>query len=167
MAGFDFVGVEAWEGGGGVLPAGDHVVKIDSIVAGESSGGWPQLTIEMSNGQGSIREWMTLPQSGFGRIAQFTDALGLDRAAVQESMAAVQAPNGPAVVFSEAFVRGLVGKSVGVIVREEPDRQDPSKTRTRVKGFAPAANVAGGPSGVTRESGGHTAQAIPTDTVPF
>ena len=65
-----------------------------------------------------------------------TDALGLERPGDEDVT-----KEGTGYRLSTMYLGQLIGKPVGVVVRDEPDRLDPSKTRTRVQGYVPATEV--------------------------
>jgi hypothetical protein len=127
-----FTTAEAWEASTDtILSAGDHVVKVMEIDgSGNSSGGHPQIELRMSNDLGSLRDWIVVIPSTVGKVTQLFEALGLDRPTDDQ---VVQDATGWR--FDPKYLDQAHGRQVGVIVREEPDRQDPTRMRTRVKGY--------------------------------
>jgi hypothetical protein len=156
-----FKSEKAWsvnEGSGVILPAGDHVVEVlDADGEGTSSGGYPQLEVKCGNADGEIRDWIVVIPSTIGKVVQLTDAAGVDRPTDEQVVA-----DGAGYRLDAKYLDQLVGKKVGIIVREEPDRNDPSRTRTRVKGYVPSGQIAASdvPSGPAQ-------QQIADDDIPF
>jgi hypothetical protein len=123
---------EAWNvSTGTMLTEGDHFCHVTSVNgSGTSSGGYPQIEIEVGNAEGSIRDWIVVIPTSIGRVVQLTDACGLPRPTDEQ---VEMEPNG--YRLDAEYLEQLVGKAVGVIVRAEPDRLDPTRTRDRVKGY--------------------------------
>jgi hypothetical protein len=161
-----FASEKAWgisEGGGGILPVGDHVVEIQDIDgAGYSSGGYPQIIVNAGNDEGTIRDWIVVIPSTIGKVVQLTDAAGLERPTDEQVEA-----DGPGYRLDPRYTDQLVGKQVGVVVREEPDRNDPSRMRTRVGGWVPVSAVK--KSDVPSDTSGFepVAQTVSDDDIPF
>lgn len=157
---------EAWEGGGGILPPGKHLVTIteesDDTV---SSGGNPQITLQFTadDGQG-IKDWIAVvpPKpdgSGgtYGKVRQLFEACGL------------QVPSGPNAMLSSA---PLLAKKLLITVQMQPSNQfDESgqpKMRSRVVAYEAAGNNGGGvtPSANAYANVGQGANAV-NDDIPF
>jgi hypothetical protein len=153
-----FATEKAWsvnEGSGGILPAGEHLTEVLEVEGdGWSSGGYPQIVVTVGNDDGQIRDWIVVIPSTIGKVAQLTDAAGLER----PSDAQVEA-DGPGYRLDPKYLQKLVGKKVGVVVRDEPDRNDPTRTRQKVAGFVPA-------DAVKSDVPSDTSQFAPTATVP-
>ena len=165
MAENPFATEEAWEvSTGTMLPEGDHFVKVIEIDGtGTSSGGHPQIELRVGNAEGSIRDWIVVIPSTVGKVVQLTDALGLERPSDAEVK-----EEGTGYRFSQTYLGKLIGKPVGVVIRDEPDRMDPSKTRTRVQGYVPASDVPAPPI----DGGGNASEAFAPakddkDEIPF
>jgi hypothetical protein len=143
-----FATEKAWAVGEGILPAGDHVVEVlEASGTGTSSGGYPQIEVKVGNADGEIRDWIVVIPSTIGKVVQLTDAVGLPR----PEDAQVEA-DGPGFRLDPKYLDQLIGKKVGVLVRQEPDRNDPTKMRDRVKGYVPASDI--GPSDVPADTAG-------------
>lgn len=127
-----FATAEAWEvSTDTILPAGDYRVKVMDIDgAGNSSGGHPQIELRLGNAVGAIRDWIVVIPSTQGKVTQLFDALGLDRPTNDQV-----ATEGTGWRFTPSYLDQAHGREVGIVVREEPDMKDPSRTRTRVKGY--------------------------------
>ena len=124
-----FASEDAWEvSTDTILPAGDYVLDVLEAESGLSSGNYPQVELKLGNDQGTIRDWVVITQNSIGRVVQLTDALGLDRPGDGEF-------NAETLALSDAYIAKMVGRRVGVVVRSEPDYNDPTKTRDRVKGY--------------------------------
>jgi hypothetical protein len=131
-----FVTEEAWAVSS-FLPAGDHVCKVLEIDGeGNSSGQHPQIEIKVGNMMGEIRDWIVVIPATIGKVIQFTDAVGLRRPTDEEVT-----PEGTGYRLDPKYLALAVDQEVGVMVRAEPDRNDPSKTRDRVKGYVDAAKI--------------------------
>jgi len=133
-----FASAEAWEASGDtILTAGDHVVKVNEVDGGgNSSGGYPQIELRLGNEQGTIRDWIVVIPSTIGKVVQLTDAAGLPRPDDSEIT-----QEGQGWRIDASYLDQLYGKTIGVILRDEPDRNDPSRMRTRVKGYVPASQL--------------------------
>jgi hypothetical protein len=134
-----FATEKAWSvsEGGGILPAGEHLVEVVDIEGDStSSGGYPQIVVNVSNADGQIRDWIVVIPSTIGKVVQLTDAAGLER----PTDAQVEA-DGPGYRLDPKYLDKLVGKQVGVVVRDEADRNDPSKVRQRVAGYVAPSSV--------------------------
>lgn len=118
--------VEAWTGG--ILPVGPHIVTIEKVEEGKSSGGHDQLELEFvaTDGQGSIRDWLVVIPSTYGKVKQLLDACGIDTESGDWD-------------FKPDTLRD---KTLGIRVGEEPDRQDATKMRKRVLAYIPADDAA-------------------------
>jgi hypothetical protein len=125
---------------GTILSKGDYVCTITKAdPEGNSSGGHPQLevTLEDDGGQGFITDWIVVIPSTIGKVVQLTDAAGVDRPEDDEVV-----PEGTGFRLSNSYASKLVDKKVGVLVREEPNRQDPTKPpKDRVRGYVPADQI--------------------------
>lgn len=119
--------VDAWSGGG-ILGAGAHTVYVDRAEEGTSSGGHPQIELEFrsAQGAGSIRDWLVCIESTAGKVRSLLDATGIE----------------PQAGEWQFEPRMLVGRKLDIRVSEEPDRNDPSKTRSRVQEYATAGALA-------------------------
>lgn len=141
-----FASEEAWEVWSGFLPAGDHICNVREIDgSGTSSGGHPQVEIKVGNGQGEIRDWIVVIPKTIGKVVQFTDSVGLDRPTDEQVV-----PDGTGFRLAPGYLAKAVDREVGVLVRSEADRLDPSKTRERIQGYCEPSKIA--PSDVTPSS---------------
>jgi hypothetical protein len=134
-----FATEEAWKvDGGGYLPIGDHkctVLAIDGT--GTSSGNYPQVEIEVGNaaGESSTDKIVTLRKT-VGKIGQFIEAIGLEIPSEEE-----QTWDGDQFRLSPEYLNQALGKEVGVVVRGEPGRTDPTKTFSVIKGYVPVDKI--------------------------
>lgn len=140
MSANPFATEQAWDVGGGFLGKGDHiceVLEIDGSPTQTSSGGHPQIEVKVGNGDGEIKDWIVVKENTIGKVVQLTDACGVER----PTDAQVR-PEGTGYRLDPAYLATLVGKKVGVIVREEPNKLDPTAPpRDRVKGFVPVHKI--------------------------
>ena len=158
----------AWEPTDAILPAGEHLVEIrEADGSGESSGGHPQLVVKAGNADGSITDWIVVILQTVGKVVALTDAAGLERPGDDD----VQA-EGTGYRISGTYVGKLIGKKIGVVIHEEPDYNDPTRTRTRVKGWVHPSKIQGtsdvpGSREPTQVAGHTFKSAIADDDVPF
>lgn len=78
---FDFGKEEAWEPKDAILPPDWRgEVEVADIEAEESSGNNPQVKIQLraTNGDGEIRDWITLTPNSLGHWLQVCEAFGVD-----------------------------------------------------------------------------------------
>jgi hypothetical protein len=160
-----FASERAWtvSEGGEILPAGEHVVEIEEADGGgKSSGGYPQIEVRLSNNEGQIRDWIVVIPATIGRVAMFTDAAGLERPTDEQVTA-----EGAGYRLDPRYLDQLIGRKVGVVVRDEKDRNDPSRTRQRVAGYVPADSIA--KSDVPSDTSGFepAKQLVADDDIPF
>jgi hypothetical protein len=165
-----FVSEQAWEvNEGSILGHGDYVctIEIDEKGDANSSGGHPQVVLQLQDdgGAGFITDWIVVIPSTIGKWVQLTDAAGIDRPADDEVK-----PEGTGYRFAASYLKKLDGKKVGVIVRSEPNRQDPTKPpKDRVKGYVPADQIVPtGQSDVTTTADNNAfSGAAADDKIPF
>jgi hypothetical protein len=153
--------VEAWEVGGAggadsFLGAGDHLVSVLEVDGTTtSSGGYPQIELRLGNDNGSIRDWLVITPATLGKISQVIQALGVELPDTETEIS--QADNR----VSQSYLDGWIGKQVGIVAREEPAYNDPSKMRTKIKGYVPADKITPSPAPVSN-AGDVQGQAFPT-----
>jgi hypothetical protein len=123
----DMKAVEAWSARA-MLPIGLHTVTILEAEEKESSGGNPQFELEFGNDLGTIRDWLTYTPKSAGKIRQFLDAIGIP----------------PEDGDMEVTDHQLVGKALMIRIIEEPDREDPTKMRSRVATYEPVTDASNG-----------------------
>jgi hypothetical protein len=107
----------AWKGGG-MLNKGWHTVTIDAAEEGQSRNGHPQVEIDYSSNDGSIKEWLVFTEGTLGKARALLEAVGIEPKN-DENFPTAQ----------------LVGKKLSIFVGEEPDYKDPRKMRLRVQGY--------------------------------
>lgn len=142
----DMTDVETWSAGD-FLPPGHHEVQVVSSTQGTSSGGHPQLELELTatGGEyegGSIRDWIVVIPSTAGKVKQLLEALG------------VEVPNG-ALSFEAS---SLEGKRARILVREEQGQD--GKLRSRVKAYEAS-------EGETGQAAANGAAKQDKDPLPF
>lgn len=139
--------VEAWKGGG-VLPPGWHEVTIESCEEGESSNGNPQLELEYTNDEGSIRDWLVVIEKTYGKVKRLLEAAGVK---IEEG-------------DWDLNPKDLEGRRLGIRVQEEPDYKDPTQTRLRVQAYRALSDVPGDTTGLNN---GDSKAADAEDDIPF
>lgn len=150
---FDFASTERWETSvDTILPAGNYVATITEAQDGTSSGGYPQIELrfEDDEGQGAIRDWLAITEGTFGKVKALAEATGVIPNDTEAQHFADN--NGRA---AKTWLRKLIGKKLGIIVRDEADYKDPTKTRQRVQGYVEVDRVKG-----------RTGPAAPSETTP-
>lgn len=147
----NLAGVEAWTGGG-VLPPGWHLCRIEALDDTQRSrNDYDQLVIEWSAVEGEhaglgITEWLVITANSLGKVKAFLDAIGV--------------PTDGEVRIEAAELRG---RRAMVLVQNEPDRVDPDKVRSRVKAHAlPPGGASGAPVGAAA-----SAAMARNDDIPF
>lgn len=124
-----------------VLPPGNHVVKIVEAEGGTSSGQHPEIRMKMQNAQGVIRDWLQITQGTISKVVGLAQAVGIDVPGDGDY-------DPETLRVSDEWIYRLVGRQVGVVLREEPaydketGRTDPTKTRTRVQGYVTPQRIA-------------------------
>lgn len=104
-----------------VLPPGWHNVKIVSSEEGQSSGGHPEIELELESllGEGRMKDWIVVTSQSLGKVRQLIEAAGVQiKGGVWE--------------FDPAL---LTGAEVSILVRVEPKLSDPSQTVHKVVGY--------------------------------
>lgn len=79
----DVTDVEAWEASD-ILPPGTHKVEVIKAEEGTSSGGHPQLELELRAYEGeyqdgTIRDWIVVIPSTAGKVKQILEAFGIEK----------------------------------------------------------------------------------------
>ena len=127
----DLTGIDAWEGGV-ILPPGEYLVEVDDATEQTSSGGNPQIQLEMraiggEQDGGTIRDWVTITPESLGRVKQVLNAMGVANLDGEIEFEAAE----------------LVGKRCRIVVRNE---LYDGKDRTKVKAYQPAGAATNGNS---------------------
>jgi hypothetical protein len=166
MSGFDFSdgleNVEAfYPATAEVLPKGNYIVRIHELENVTSSGGYPMLKLVLENEQG--RQWDNLVISpnefSKARLAGLINSAGIPGPSVPEDM------NPQDGRLTDAYTNRLLGRSVGLIVRDEEDNrpEHAGEWRPRVRGYVKPDVLAA--SGSTGPLGG-SASASPSANGP-
>jgi hypothetical protein len=149
-----FASADPWTvGTSTLLPAGNHVVEIAEIDDSErTKGGYFQWKIKVRNDSGELTDWMAFdPQSGPRKLMGLANAAGVAAPQDDEVGSAWGGSyQGPQDAINPAYKQKFIGKTVGVVARDEPKFNDPTKTQTRVQGYVDAKTLGGGqaqPSG--------------------
>jgi hypothetical protein len=131
---------DPWETSTGfILPAGNHVVKIDRAEAGKSSGNYPQIELQLSNSSGELRDWVVVTEAGFGKVVALAMAAGVQPTDEEKAYFDENGLEPP-----QSFVSRLEGREVGIVAREEPSFKDPNKTIVKVQGYVSPDKIKGG-----------------------
>lgn len=159
--GFDYGNAEAWETSTDVmLPVGNHIVTIVDPIPGMSSSDNPEIQLRVENDRGAMRDWLQITDKSIGKIVQLFDAAGVDRPGEGEFDEATGA-------LTAACINRLNGKKVGVVIREEQDNRDPTKMRSRIKGYVEPSRVNEKESDVPSGGVPATAGSSRSDDIPF
>ena len=153
--GFDFEGAEKWETStDSYLPVGNHVVEITRAEGGRSRNGHPQITLEVGNALGTKKDWLVYSEkNGVSKVATLFEIAGVNLLNTDQDDTGA---------LKEAKVAQLVGKKVGVVVREEPSLKDPSKMYANIKGYVPVEAIADAAPVVSASPSG-----VAEDDIPF
>jgi hypothetical protein len=154
-----FQSTEPWEVSlDRMLPPGNHVVDIAEAQDGTSSNDNPQIELRLANAEGAIRDWLVITEGTVSKIVALAQAAGVPLPEDDDL-----AEPGISLRLKQSWIDKLFNKKVGIVIREEPDYKDPTKTRSRVQGYVNYKRVLGS----TAPNGAHTAAAKPTDDIPF
>lgn len=136
-----------------ILPKGNYVVKIAEATKGKSSGGFPQIELRLENEQGAIRDWVTISPTEFAisKLLGLIDGTGLRRPKAGTEVAEQTGE------LSTPYVESLVGRQVGVVIRDEEDNRPDhaGEMRPRIQGYTTPEQItkAGGSNGGAPPSG--------------
>jgi hypothetical protein len=137
MSAFDFGSAEAWEQSTELpLSVGSHICTIKDPEMGTSSGDFPQIELTVYNNQGFLRDWVVITPNTTGKVAQLYDSAGVERPDKGEYDPSTGR-------LTDKCVYRLHGKQVGVVVRERPSRNDPTRNFREVAGYVHPSRVAG------------------------
>jgi len=133
-----FASAEAWEvSTERILGDGNHVVKITGAEDGSSSGGHPQIELQLANDQGEIRDWMVITKASVGKVVSLATAAGVEIPS-EDDIADTST-----LRLKQAWIDKLVGKTVGIVVRDEPSFKDPKRMISRVQGYVTPDRIKG------------------------
>lgn len=130
-----------------ILTKGNYLCEIAEAEGDTSSGNYPQITLKLVAEQGYITDWLVYHEKLLGKVSSLYEAAGVQVPQEGEFNVADHCR------LTEACIARVVGKKVGVVVRPEPDRQNPGQFRDRVKGYVPAAQIADGGGPVADDRG--------------
>jgi hypothetical protein len=147
MTGFDFNSIDPFEPNrDDLLPAGEYVVTIASAENSDTQNGNPQIEVEVGNDLGTRKDWIVYGSAsdtnGFGlrHVVGLFASAGVELkdadAKMEDNGQGGQRPR-----MTDAALKKLVGKKVGVVIKDEPaydkatKRPDPSKLVPRVQGY--------------------------------
>ena len=147
-----------------MLPAGNHVVRIEECTTGHSRNNFPQLELRLVNNQGAIRDWMVITEASVGKVVALANAAKVDLPTDADIIDTAK------LELSEAYASKFIGKTVGVVIRNEPDYKDATQERARVQGYVDASRIKGGSDVTSPASAGSfkPAPAVKDDVpIPF
>jgi hypothetical protein len=160
MSTYDFSNEERWDPTSALLiDVGNWVATIKEADTGKSSGGYPQIELRVVKGDSSLRAWVVITPASLGKVVQLTDAAGLPN------------PGSVDVESDEfkAYVKQLEGKQVGIIVRDVPRNDDPSRLKRSIEAFCTPAEVPQADADVPADTSGlvGSGTAKQDDDIPF
>jgi hypothetical protein len=132
---FTFNPDEKWDvSTGRMLPDGNHVCTILEIDATQTSrGGYPMIEVKVGNERGDIRDWLVISdQHTFGKFTSLVLAAGIPTDGYPQPERDFDPSDGRP---KQEYAQRLLGRKVGVVVRDEPDNRNPGQTRPAVKGY--------------------------------
>src|SRR5262245_25257266 len=125
-----FQQAEPWETSlDALLGAGNHVVRIEEAVPGESRNGYFQIELRLVNDDGAIRDWMVVTENSAGKVVALANAAQIDLPSDADVVDTAK------LSLSEEYLYRFVGRTVGIVVRDEQDFKDPTQMRPRVQGY--------------------------------
>jgi hypothetical protein len=134
--------VEAWHPASlDVLPKGNYVLKITEVdnTRSNNSNAYPMLKLRLESAVGVQWDNVVISPSEFSvqKLLGLIDSAGLARPVPGTD---IDEKDGK---LSEAFASKLIGKMVGVIVRDEEDNRPDhiGEFRPRVKGYRPPEEI--------------------------
>lgn len=118
-----------------ILGPGNYIVTIIEAEDGTSSGGHPQVSLLLKNDQGQIRAWQVITDASIGQIVALAQSAGIELPGDEDIVEGLR--------LRQAYYDRLIGKQVGIVVREEPSWKDPTKMRSTVAGYVEPAKITG------------------------
>lgn len=118
-----------------LLPVGNHVVSITEAEDDTNSKGNPTLALKFENAAGSIKDWEHYSETFLRKIVALYQHAGLEIPQEGEFD-----PDDHCRLTGKKRAQ-LVGKKIGIVVREEPRNDDPSKMQKRVQGFVDPSQI--------------------------
>lgn len=134
-----FASTEDW------LPAGKHVVTITEAADGTSSGGHPQIELKFENPNGIQKRKQIVTMNGLGFVAALFESADLPTPNEKD----VKEVDGDDVRLEASSIKALIGKKVGIVVKDEPGFNDPEKTFAVVQGYVHPSQIKQKDSDVT------------------
>lgn len=129
-----FTSAEAWEPQlEQILGPGNHLVTIIEAEDDTSSGGHPQINLLFRNPQGQIRDWRTVTDASVGAVVALAQSAHIDLPTDEDIVEGLR--------LKQSYLDQLIGKSIGIVVREEPSWKDPTKMRSVVQGYVSAERL--------------------------
>lgn len=147
-----------------LLPVGNHVVTIIQAENGTTrTSGNPQIELKLENAQGSMRDWMVYNEKLLGKVSSLYEAAG-----VQLPQTGEFNPEDHCRLTQKCVDR-LTSKKVGIVIREEPQRDDPTKMRRVIKGYVTPDRITSDMPADTRglPQAGQAASPVADDDLPF
>ena len=138
----DLEQVEAWKSSPMISRVGWHDVTIVEAEEGKSGNDNPEFQLQFSGDEGSIRDWVQVTEATLGKIKSLVQAVGLE--------------------FSggDLAAEKFRNRRLSIFVGTEPDRDDPTKERHRVKGYRARSDLPADTTGF-ESNGSDTGDDIP------
>jgi hypothetical protein len=124
------VATERW------LKEGNYIVKVVSVADESSQNGNPKLRIELEASEGIHTDYLPYSCEFTRKVATLYRRVGL-------TLGAGDFDPADRCRLTTACQQRLVGKRVGVVIRNEPDLTDPEKMWPRVQGYIDPARITG------------------------
>ena len=118
-----------------LLPAGNHIVRIEEATAGESRNKFFQIELRLVNDDGAIRDWMVVTEASVGKVVALANAAKVNLPADTDIIDTAK------MSLSDEYLFQFVGKTVGIVVRDEQDFKDPTQMRPRVQGYVDPTRI--------------------------
>jgi hypothetical protein len=131
-----FQEAEAWDvSTEKILGEGNHIVDIKDAQMGTSSGGHPQIELQLGNIDGEIRDWLVITDASVGKVVSLAQAAGV---ALPEDDDIEKG-----LTLKQVYVDRFVGRQVGIVVRMEKSFKDETREISRVQGYVDPARIKG------------------------
>jgi len=88
-----------------------------------------EIRLKLANQQGTIRDWLVITENSVGKVVALANAARVDLPSDADVVDTAK------LALSQGYVDQFIGKSVGVVIRNETDYKDPTQERPRVQGY--------------------------------
>jgi len=118
-----------------ILGEGNHIVDIKDAEVGTSSGGHPEIRLQLANIDGEIRDWLVITDATVGKVVALAQSAQVALPEDDDIEDGLQ--------LKQVYVDRFVGRQVGIVVRMEKSFKDETKEGARVQGYVDPARIKG------------------------